>query len=194
MFIMYNNYNIKCFNSLSKYIHKSDFYSNFIKRFHYKGTLARGCKYNYCLFINNKLAGIASYGVPNSKTYNNTKTIELKRFILSPNCKKNTASWFMSKCHKLLPKNYENVLSYSECDRHDGIIYKASNFKFIGQSKKGQAIMMRGHVHSLRAAYQKIGGKYTKLAKEVSINLRNGNAKYISTSKKNIFILRLNNK
>ena len=180
---MYNNYKTVCLNSIS-----NNFYSNFIKKFHYKKSLARGCKYNYCLFIDNKLAGIACYGIPSSKNYNGGKIIELKRFTLSPRCLKNTASWFMSKCEKLLPKEIESIISYAESDRHEGTIYKASNFTFMGQGKRGQAVMYKGKQYHLKAVYQKIKGKPTKTSKMIKDNLKCGKAKWVTTSAKNIYI------
>lgn len=186
---MYKNYNIKILKSL-KDMDNSKYYKGFVKKFHYKKTWPRCCKYNFCLFINNKLAGVASYGQPNSKNYNSGGYIELKRFTLSPNCKKNTASWFMAKCHKLLPKQFSNIISYAEASRHEGTIYKASNFKFMGKTKKGQAIIMNGKTIHLRAAYQKINGQLTKTAKAVRIGLDSGKAKYITTSHKNMFLFK----
>lgn len=192
---MYDNYQIKLISGLNyrvknKYGGKvnSKYFSNFVKKFHYKKSLARGCKYNFCLIINGKLAGIANYGIPNSKKYNKGGFIELKRFTLSPNCVKNTASWFMAKCNKRLPNKFTKIISYAEADRHEGTIYKASNFTFMGTTKKGQAIKMGGKEIHLRAAYQKIKGQPTKLAKQVRLALDNGTAKYITTSRKNMFV------
>lgn len=179
---MYSNYNITIKDSLT-----DTYYSNFVKKYHYKKSLPRGCKYNFCLFIGGKLAGVASYGVPNSKLYNGTH-LELKRFTLSPNCIKNTATWFMAKCHKLLPKI--DIISYAETSRHCGTIYKAANFKFIGETKKTQFIMMGGKNYTMRECYQKLNGKPTKLSKLVRKSLDNGSAKYTTGSSKNVFILK----
>lgn len=184
---MYKHFEIKTTNSLDSFCKK------FIIKHHYKKTIARSCFMNYLLFVDNELVGIAQYGTPNSRTYNNKRIIELKRFTLSPNCVKNTASWFMSRCHKLIrdSNNFDTIISYCENDRHTGCIYKASNFVSKKISRKGQSIMYEGRQLHLRQCYQKRGGEYTKPAKLIQSALKNGEAKYISLGTKTLFSYKL---
>ncbi len=64
---------------------------------------------------------------------------ELSRFVLRPDVQQeehNAASWFLSRCLRLLKKSVlvRSVLSYADCSEHTGTIYAACNFKFYGKS------------------------------------------------------------
>ena len=88
-----------------------------------------------------------------------------------------------------LGNSLNSIISYAEASRHEGIIYKASNFEFKGKTKfKGQAIQYKGKALHLRQCYQKRNGQYTKTAIEIQKQLKTGKAKYISTGHKNIFM------
>jgi len=62
---------------------------------------------------------------------------ELSRLVLDPvvqNYEHNLASWFISKAIKTLRRNEKvrAVLSYADCEHHQGIVYAASNFSYYG--------------------------------------------------------------
>ena len=58
---------------------------------------------------------------------------ELNRLVLGEN-KKNTASYFIAKCLKLLPKP-KIVVSYADTEMgHLGYVYQACNFIYTGRS------------------------------------------------------------
>lgn len=164
-------------------------YSFFVKRFHYSKSLARGCPEVYLLKSEGKLFGVAMFGCPVGK--DTPGDLECKRFVLMRHAPKNVASWFMAKCIKTIKKNtnYKTLISYADPEAgHDGIMYKASNFQYLGEQKyKGQAIIMKGETVHLRAAYQKVNGSYTKTAIQVQKCLKNGTAKYTFLAKKHIF-------
>lgn len=177
--------------------------SAFIKHNHYSGSLSRGNKHVFLLLVKGHLRGVATFGVPTGKSCQKLYStgsgdvMECKRFVLAPNAPKNTASWFMAKCLKQLKlkANIEVILSYADPEAgHEGIMYKASNFQYLGrQSKKGQAIKILGQakpVH-LRMAYQKINGVYTKTAKYTQGLLKTGKAKYITLEAKHIYCYNL---
>lgn len=176
--------------------------STFIKSNHYSGSLSRGNKHVFVLIVKGHIRGCATFGIPVGKgchKYGSGKgeVLECKRFCLAPNAPKNAASFFMAKCIKELKKNksIDSIISYADpAQGHEGTIYKASNYFYMGtQNKKGQAIKITGQkklVH-LRAAYQKINGVYTKTAQNTQNMLQNGTARYISLPKKHIFIYSL---
>ena len=170
----------------------------FVETYHYSGTIARGCSFNFVLLHNGHVFGVAQFGVPSGMKYNNVATIECKRFVLLEGQPKNVSSWFLSKCIKML-KSYEmfdNILSFADKEHgHVGTIYKAANFKFVGeQGKKGQVIHWKGKDYHLRQVYQKLNGQYTKPAIEMQARLKTGEAYYRSTEKKNIYVFDLKGK
>jgi hypothetical protein len=64
---------------------------------------------------------------------------ELSRLCIHPDVQRdeyNITSWFVSRCIKRFRKdaNVSAILSYADSSRHDGIIYRACNFKYYGLS------------------------------------------------------------
>lgn len=161
-----------------------------ILRWHYLKSSPRGCSHYYVLKHNDIVFGVAAFGYPTGK--NSPGDVECKRFVLVLNAPKNMASWFMSKCLKRLANEtqYQLVVSYADTERHEGTLYKASNFIHLGESYTKQMIVdvKTKKKYHLRIAYQKFNGKYTKTALKVQQKLKNGEAKYISLAKKNIFV------
>lgn len=60
---------------------------------------------------------------------------ELSRLCIHPGYqRKNFGSWFISRCIKMLPQQYDGILTYADTTfNHDGAVYKAANFKFDGE-------------------------------------------------------------
>lgn len=62
---------------------------------------------------------------------------ELSRLCIHPEVQRteyNITSWFVSKCIKKFRKetNVKAILSYADSSHHNGIIYRATNFKYYG--------------------------------------------------------------
>jgi hypothetical protein len=62
---------------------------------------------------------------------------ELSRLCVDPEIQKkeyNITSWFLSRCIRRFKKdaNVSAILSYADSTRHNGIIYRACNFKYYG--------------------------------------------------------------
>lgn len=104
--------------------------------------------FSYGLYQDEVLLGICIFGSPSSMRITNSvcpsdpkQVIELNRLWIDDECPKFAASWFVSRCLKMLPPRI--VISYADTgvkdeyhDRHhDGTIYRALNFNFAGQSK-----------------------------------------------------------
>tara|TARA_R100000458_G_C8242199_1_gene220945 strand:+ start:513 stop:1205 length:693 start_codon:yes stop_codon:yes gene_type:complete len=70
-------------------------------------------------------------GVKNSKY-----VWELNRLIKNDGLEKNVTSFFVSQCLKLMPRP-SIILSYADKDfGHNGYIYQATNFYFVGETQK----------------------------------------------------------
>ena len=62
---------------------------------------------------------------------------ELSRLCIHPDVQKeeyNITSWFLSRCIRRFKKdaNVSAILSYADSTRHNGVIYRACNFKYYG--------------------------------------------------------------
>jgi hypothetical protein len=122
---------------------------------HYLKDISRGFKsgYNFGLFKKNKVVGVCIFtgfpvpelskgmlGLPREEQEG---LFELSRLCLEPTVQEtehNLASWFVSRCIKQLCKltKVRIILSYADSKFHNGIVYKACNFKYYGttDSKK----------------------------------------------------------
>ena len=112
---------------------------DYIKKHHYSHGIHNGpiC---YGLFYNEILMGVCAFSTPCSENVcrsiagvgNERQVIELSRLHLLDECPKNSESFFVSKCIKMLFKekvNYNFIVSFADPTQgHTGVIYKALNF------------------------------------------------------------------
>lgn len=103
----------------------------------------------------NTLQGICTFGSPPSRSLcigvcgidNASKVYELNRFVINDN-QKNVASFFISRCLKMLP-NGLIIVSYADTSQnHHGYIYQATNFIYTGANKKRTDKYVDGNRHS----------------------------------------------
>jgi hypothetical protein len=93
--------------------------------------------YAFGLFDNDKiLQGVCTFGMIANffecESWSPFKVLELNRFVLNENLEKNIASYFISKCFKLMISPVV-IISYSDIDQnHNGYIYQALNFIYTG--------------------------------------------------------------
>jgi hypothetical protein len=97
-------------------------------------------EYSYGLYELNILIGICTFGCP-PRVMNNgesifkiyrVKTFELNRLCTNEGLEKNSLSFFVSSCLKMLPKPC-CVVSYSDYTfGHNGYIYQATNWIYTG--------------------------------------------------------------
>ena len=112
----------------------------FVAVWHYSKTLP-GCRYYFGLYHNDSLIGVAAYGEPamrhQARCYD--CDIELRRLCLIDDTPKNAESRFISLTLKYLKKEgVKAVLSLADPEHsHQGTIYKASNFEYLGEEKGG---------------------------------------------------------
>ena len=87
-----------------------------------------------CIFTNLPVPEIAvgAFGLQRNEQEG---LYELSRLCIHPDVQKeeyNITSWFVSRCIKRFRKdaNVRCILSYADSSRHNGIIYRACNFKY----------------------------------------------------------------
>lgn len=122
----------------------------YIAAFHYSHTMPDSSKYIYGLFYGSILCGVCVFGMGCGKNQytaicpniQNGEYVELTRLWLEDSLGKNTESWFISRCLKLLPKEVKLVVSFSDEKRgHYGYIYQATNFVYLGKNGGGKMLL-----------------------------------------------------
>lgn len=107
------------------------------EKYHYKkGAMGGGISICFAMFEGDNLVGGSVLGLPrHNKKYKNC--IDIRRMALLDDAPINSESWFLSQIIKWCGSNtdYNYVLSYSDKTvGHIGTIYKASNFKNVGET------------------------------------------------------------
>lgn len=107
------------------------------QQYHYKkGAMGGGISACFAMFYESVLVGGSVLGKPrHEKKYQNC--IDIRRMACLDDSPQNSESWFLSQIIKWIASNtdYDNVLSYSDKTvGHSGTIYKAANFKCIGET------------------------------------------------------------
>ena len=137
-----------------------------INSYHYMGSLARGCKYVFELIDpeTGEVIGAAQVGICAGRNCPKS-TLEIRRFVLVPGCPKNTASFFLGHIIRWFKSNtkVESIISYADQnENHKGTIYKAANFKFVGETKPSEVIRYKRINYHTRTVYgsggQKVSG------------------------------------
>jgi hypothetical protein len=175
---------------------------DFIESWHYSKNI-NGLKSTFCfgLYDNDLLIGAAIYGEPamnnQAKKYNPENpglVLELRRLCCIDDTPKNTESYFIGKTLKWLVKNtnYQTIISYADLSYgHEGVIYKATNFKLIGETPPGRVIMFNGKKYHDKTIRTKYNGKLKPFALTVKNALESGEAYYQKSAGKKIYIYTL---
>lgn len=88
--------------------------------------------------LSDDIRGVCTFGVPASRHLQKSacksdpsKVIELNRLWIDDSMKRNTATWFLSRCLKQLPPFI--IVSYADTTQgHIGYVYRAANFRYYG--------------------------------------------------------------
>lgn len=116
----------------------------YIRKNHYSHGCHNGPSPCYGLFDGEDLIGVLMFATPCSENVRSSIfgpeykdwVTELHRLHILDITPKNTESWFISRCLKMLKKDKPNikaVISFSDStEGHDGTIYKATNAYRIG--------------------------------------------------------------
>jgi len=124
------------------------------EEFHYKkGAMGGGISVCFAMFIDNVLVGGSVLGKPrHEKKYK--KCIDIRRMACLDSAPCNSESWFLSQIIKWCGSNtdYNFVLSYSDKTvGHQGTIYKASNFKEIGETTPTKFVEWKDRIYHPRS-------------------------------------------
>lgn len=113
---------------------------------HYTHSLTKG-RHSFGLFRENRLIGAAVYGQPSGRHVaqsfwdgaDERNTLELLRLFVMDGTGKNAETWFMARCHRLLPEEVKCLIAYSAPGvGHHGGCYQAGNWLHLGESMGGQ--------------------------------------------------------
>lgn len=124
------------------------------KKYHYKkDSMGGGISVCFAMFIDDLLVGGSVLGKPRHENkYKNC--IDVRRMACLDDSPCNSESWFLSQIIKWCASNtnYDYVLSYSDTTvGHVGTIYKASNFKNIGETSPTKYVEWKDKVYHPRS-------------------------------------------
>lgn len=176
----------------------------FVESNHYSKSI-NGVNTQYCfkMMYGGDLIGaaiFATFGMANvwKKYSDDKKTIlELRRLCCIDEAPKNSESYLIGKCLRWLRNNtlIEHIISYADMDyNHEGVIYKATNFDYLGKTSKGVRIKYGErlyHDKTIRTYYK---GKLKPYALRIKNALENGDAEYIESKGKHIYYYSLKRK
>lgn len=170
----------------------------FVQQWHYSKSV-NGLRVAHCfaLWHDGVLLGVAVFGALGManvwKRYAEKEEdiLELRRLCCIDDTPKNTESFFVSKCLLWLRKNTQvkRIISYADTNyNHQGIIYKASNFKCLGETAKGRVILHNGKKYHDKAIRTKYKGQLKPFAAKLKEALDAGNATYHEQKGKIIYM------
>jgi hypothetical protein len=175
--------------------------SKFIETWHYSKNV-NGLQTTYCFKLEDqgRLIGammygkIAMKGVWKKYADKESDIIELRRLCCIDDTPKNTESFFIGATLRWLRRNTEikTVISYADSNfGHTGTIYQATNFTHAGMTAGGRVILYNGkryHDKTIRTRYK---GELKPFAKQIRDALESGEAKYVETTGKHIYLFNL---
>lgn len=174
--------------------------TEFIEYWHYSHSI-NGIKSSYCFELLDKggLIGAAIWGKLGMNVWKKyadkeDQLLELRRLCCIDDTPKNTESYFIGKMIRWLRNNtkLKTLISYADLSHgHTGIIYKASNWKLIGQTPPGRVIMFGKKMYHDKTIRTKYKGKLKPFAQKVKDALDDGKAHYTKTLGKNIYLYQL---
>ena len=178
----------------------------FIEKHHYSHNV-NGVQslYHYGLFTEGnfgipKMIGAMMYAYPSMPAtaakynpINPEKCLELRRLVCIDDTPKNTESYFIGKTFKLLKQTTDMEVIVSFADQHHGhtgVIYKATNFDYLGETAKGRILMVDGketHSRSLNQIKRPYGRELNRRYKAGDENIF-----WKKTNPKHIYVYYLN--
>ena len=103
-----------------------------------KGNLQRNKKYVfYAAFYKNMFYATAIWTSPIARSMDDKTILELRRFAISEDAPKNTASRMLAVMRRMIKIKYPDVcklISYQDTEVHKGTIYAASGWKIANRS------------------------------------------------------------
>lgn len=172
--------------------------TDFVESNHYSGNI-NGVISDYCfgLFDGGTMIGAAIFGrmamANQTKRFsdNPSEVIELRRLCCIDNTPKNTESYFIGKMLRYLKRhtNIKIVVSYADEEYgHSGVIYKASNFTYMGFKQGGKVIDYNGRLYHDKAIRTKYNGTLKPFAQKLKDALDRGEAFYRTVKGKHTYV------
>lgn len=122
----------------------------YIATFHYSQTMPDSTRFSFGLFHQQRIVGVCTFGMGCGKNQytsvmpdiENGHYVELTRLWVEDTVGRNAESYFISRCMKMLPKEIELIISFSdEKQGHVGTIYQATNFSYLGRNGGGKMLL-----------------------------------------------------
>lgn len=159
---------------------------DFIETHHYSHNI-NGVKIKYCFKVEHKgiLVGGVLFGAMSTTAWKKfsdyeKKVLELRRLVIVDIAGKNSESRVIGFCLrqiKKIDKDVEVIVSYADpYHNHNGTIYKASNFEYLGLSGKDNGFKDKetGKTYHSRALRTKYKGEYKPFVKALRDKLEKG--------------------
>ncbi len=177
---------------------------DFIEKNHYSHNI-NGVKVKYCFKVENEgvLVGAILFGAMSTTAWkkfsdSEKKVLELRRLVMLDIAGKNSESRVIGFCLrqiKKIDKDIEVIVSYADpYHNHNGTIYKASNFEYLGLSGKdyGYRDTENNKIYHSRALRTKYKGDYKPFVKRLREKLEKGILIPISIPPKHCFVFKFN--
>ena len=166
----------------------------FVETHHYSKTV-NGVTVSHCFkaTVDGFLKGAAIFGSPAGygvlKKYSDDgrfPTVELRRFVLTDELPRNSESRVLSVMFRALKRvGISRILSYADpAHGHQGVIYRATGFRFLGQSGSTRKIVWKGKDYPRRNLLQIHRPFHKALQRAVA----NGEALYVKVPGKFIYL------
>ena len=176
---------------------------SFVETHHYSRTV-NGVKITACFRVDylDTLVGAVVYGQMSTTAWkkfsaSEADVLELRRLVLVDECPKNSESrvvgWTLRHIRKSIP-GVSVVVSYADPHHgHTGVIYKASNFEYLGESAKdiGFRNPITGKIYHSRALRTKYSGDYKPFVKELRFLKEIGVLEPVALPGKHCWVYRL---
>lgn len=142
--------------------------------------------YAFGLYDDTVLVGVCTFGVPASYTLVRGAFggeyvdcfLELNRLVVNDGLKKNSLSWFVSRCLKMLPRPMV-VVSYADSGMgHHGYIYQATNWVYTGMSAERRDSEVGNDNKHRRHLFDDYGGIKEAKKQGVKVEMKERSRKY----------------
>lgn len=159
----------------------------FVSDWHYSGTCPV-ITYALGLYLDNELYGVLVFARPNGRgskqAYGNV--LEISRLVLLDEAPRNSESWFIARALKWLKSKdaYVGALAYADpYYGHDGMIYRASNFRYSGRTHNSCPVIWKGKLY-----HRRIMNGTSQIARDLRAALDNGEARFSNRPGKYIYL------
>lgn len=172
----------------------------FIEQHHYSHSI-NGVKNSFCFKVEfaGVLVGAVLFGAMSTTAWKKFSSfehevLELRRLVLLDHVGRNAESRVIGFCLRYIRKHDPSikvVVSYADpLYGHSGVIYRASNFKYVGLSGKDKGFRDKetGKVYHSRALRTKYKGDYKPFVKVLRKRLEDGQLEPFDIPQKHCYI------